>query len=115
MERSPRTRKSEIMEHFCTLVMKHFKTNREVSFYAEKLHITPKYLSVILKELDVDQRSAKEWIDSYIIVEIKLLLKSTDLSIQQISEELNFVNPSFFCKYFKSRTGMSPKEYRENK
>ncbi|MDR2084403.1 MAG: helix-turn-helix domain-containing protein [Bacteroidales bacterium] len=46
-------------------------------------------------------------------MEIKLLLKSTELSIQEISNELNFPNPSFFCKYFKSRVGMSPKEYRE--
>ncbi|MDR2083872.1 MAG: helix-turn-helix domain-containing protein [Bacteroidales bacterium] len=113
LEHSSRSRKTGIMERFCSLVLKHFKTSREVSFYAEKLHITPKYLSAILKELDMDKRSAKEWIDSCTVVEIKLLLKSTELSIQEISNELNFPNPSFFCKYFKSCVGMSPKEYRE--
>ncbi|MDR2084404.1 MAG: hypothetical protein LBP67_05365 [Bacteroidales bacterium] len=60
LEHSSRSRKTEIMERFCSLVLKHFKTIREVSFYADKLHITPKYLSAILKELDMDKRSAKE-------------------------------------------------------
>jgi len=115
LEYSTRTRKTEIMERFCDLVIKNFRISREVAFYADKLNITPKYLSSILKELDVDQRSAKEWIDDYIIVELKMLLKSTNLSIQQIGNELNFPSSSYLCKYFRSHVGISPKEYREHK
>ncbi|MDL2215009.1 helix-turn-helix domain-containing protein [Dysgonomonas sp. OttesenSCG-928-M03] len=107
-----RSRKNLIMEQFCELVMKNFKTSREVAFYADKLFITPKYLSMILKELDVHKRTAKEWIDNYTITEIKLMLKSSSLSILEISNELNFPSLSFLCKYFKSRTGLTPKEYR---
>lgn len=113
LEHLPRSRKSEIMEQFCALVMKNFRTSRKVQFYADKLHITPKHLSSIVKELDSDHRTAKEWIDSYCVVEVKLLIKSTDLSMQEIANELNFPNQSFFCKYFKHLTGLSPKEYRE--
>ena len=113
LEHSSRSRKSEIMEQFCGLVMKNFRTSRKVQFYADKMHITSKHLSAIVKELDSEHRTAKEWIDSYTVVEIKLLLKSTDRPVQDISHELNFPNQSFFCKYFKHLTGMSPKEYRE--
>lgn len=114
LSRSVRSRKTEIMEQFCELVMKYFKANRDVSFYAEKLFITPKYLSMILKELDVNNRSAKEWIDCHTITEIKLKLKSTNLSVQEISNDFHFPNLSFFCKYFKSRTGLTPKEFRKH-
>lgn len=110
---SSRSRKTQIMEDFCELVIKDFKISREVSFYADKLFITPKYLSMILKELDTHNRSAKEWIDDYTITEIKLILKSTNMSVLEISNELNFPNLSFFCKYFKSRTGLTPKVYRK--
>lgn len=108
-----RSRKNQIMEQFCNLVMKNFKVNREVSFYADKLFITPKYLSMVLKELDVHNRTAKEWIDSYTITEIELKLKSTNLSSLEISNAFHFPSLSFFCKYFKSRVGMTPKEYRK--
>lgn len=108
-----RNRKNQIMEQFCELVMRNFKTSREVSFYADKLFITPKYLSMILKEMDIHNRTAKEWIDDYTITEIKLKLKSSDLSILEISNELNFPSLSFLCKYFKSRTGLTPKAYKK--
>lgn len=105
------TRNDEIFSHFVKLVMKHNKKERKVSFYADKLCISPKYLSDIIKHRT--KKTPLEWINDSVIVLSKTLLKSTDMSILSISEELNFANPSFFCKYFKKHTGISPLKYRE--
>ena len=91
--------------------MEYYKEERSLGFYAGKLCITPKYLSLISK--DVSGRSAGEWIDQYVVLEAKTLLKSTRMSIQEIADVLNFANQSFFGKYFKHHTGISPKEYRK--
>lgn len=105
-----RDRKTILFEMFSNMVIAHYHESREVAFYANKLYITPKYLSIVVKEFD--GRTAKEWIDDYVIIEIKLLLRSTSLSIQEIAYEINFANQSFLCKYFKSHTGLSPMQYR---
>lgn len=98
------------MEKFLGLVKTNFKQGREVKYYAEKLFITPKYLSKIVKKHS--GKSAKEWIDEYIILEAKSQLKFTSKTTQQISEDLNFPSQSFFGKYFKRITGMTPTSYR---
>lgn len=108
---SKRNRKTEIFEQFCNLVMDNFKTNRDVNFYAGVLCISPKYLSMITTELS--SYSAKQWIDDYVILELKIRLKSTQDSIQKIADELNFADQAFLSKYFKLRTGLSPNEYRK--
>lgn len=102
--------KDSLFRKFIQLLSTKFITERRVSFYAQALCITPKYLSTIVKE--VSQRSASEWINEYILQHAKLLLSTTSLTIQQISDELNFPNPSFFTQYFKRFTGKTPKEYR---
>lgn len=112
LQASSKNRKNELMEQFCMLVMSDFRICREVGYYADKLFITPKYLSKIVKEQDVNNRSAKEWIDDYTITEIKMLLKYSSTTIQEIANDLHFPNSSFLCKYFKSRTGMTPKEFK---
>ena len=91
-------------------MQKHFKEQRFLDFYAEKLEISPKHLSRTMKK--ETGFSAVEWIERYVILEAKVLLKSTNLNIQQISDELNFPSQSFFGKYFKKKVGMSPKEFR---
>lgn len=105
------SRREEIFSQFAKLVMKHNKQERKVAFYANKLCITPKYLSEVVK--DKTRKTPIEWINDSVIIITKTLLKSTDLSIIQISEELNFPNSSFFCKFFKKHTGISPLKYRE--
>lgn len=105
-----RKRKHELVENFINLLLTHYTESREVAFYAEKLCITPKYLSMVLKEQN--GKTAKQWIDIHIITEIKLLLRSTNLSIQEIAYKINFPNQSFLCKYFKAHTGLSPTSYR---
>lgn len=107
-----RSRREEIMARFILSVCKHFRKERQVNFYAKELCITPKHLSSVVKE--ISGRTAGEWIDHYVVLEAKMLLGSTDLTIQEISSQLCFANQSFFGKYFKHHTGVSPSEFRLN-
>lgn len=108
--RRAQTREEEIYQQFISLLFEHYKTERSISFYAEKLHLTPKYFSKMIGK--ADSLSASEWIDEMVIVGAKALLKSSSFSVAQISEELNFANPSFFSAYFKKRVGVTPLQYR---
>ena len=105
--------KNSIVERFMELVQEHYHEERLIGFYADKLCITPKYLSKLVKENT--GRSAGEWIDSHVILEARAMLQSSDMTIQQIAASLNFPNQSFFGKYFKRATGLSPKQYRSSK
>ena len=106
------TRQEDICSRFLLLVSQSFKQERSISFYAKKMYISPKYLASVVKQ--VSAKKAAEWIDEHVILEAKALLKSTSLSIQEIAYELNFPNQSFFGKYFKQKTGMTPGRYRES-
>lgn len=106
----PKSKKDELFNAFYRLVLQHYKDSREVGFYADKLCMAPKYLSTVIKE--ATGKSAFEWINDYVVLEAKSLLKSTNMTVQQISDELNFANQSFFGKYFKRLAGVSPKGYR---
>ncbi len=110
-ERVPKNRKEELFDRFIRTVSESYKQERSVSFYADKLFLTSKHLSTVVKE--ISGKTAGEWIDSLVVLEAKALLKSSDLSIQEIADELHFANQSFFGKYFKHHTGMSPKAYRQ--
>ena len=103
-------RQEEIFKRFIQLIHKHCTTQREVSFYAAELFITPRYLSTIVQ--NVSGNTAKSIIDRHVILEIKALLQSTSLSIQEISNRLSFPDQSFFGRYFKKHTGKSPLQYR---
>lgn len=109
-ERVVKNRKEELFERFLRTISESYKENRSVAYYADKMFLTSKHLSTVIKE--VSGKTAGEWIDSLVILEAKALLKSTELSIQEIADELHFASQSFFGKYFKNHTGMSPKEYR---
>ena len=109
-ERSVRNRREEYFANFITLLSENFKHERTVGFYAEQMCVTPKYLSLLIK--DFSGKSAAEWIDSYVITEAKTLLRYSTMSIQEVAYELNFSSQSFFGKYFKHLTGMSPSEYK---
>ncbi len=105
--------KNSIVERFMDLVQEHYREERLIGFYADKLCITPKYLSKLVKENT--GRSAGEWIENHVILEARAMLQSSDMTIQQIAASLNFPNQSFFGKYFKRATGISPKQYRHQK
>ena len=103
-------RKDELFKRFIALIHKHCASQREVGFYANELFITSRYLSAIVQE--VSGETAKSIIDKHVILEIKVLLQSTDLSIQEIANQLQFPDQSFFGRYFKKHTGISPLNYR---
>lgn len=103
-------RKDELYGQFTDLVRRHFRTCRDVSYYADRLCITVKYLSQVVKEQT--GHPASKVIEQYVTTECKALLSSTTMSIQQIADTLNFSSQSAFGKYFKHAMGMSPREYR---
>jgi len=102
-----------LFHQFMDEVRRNYTTERQLSFYADKLCITCKYLSRIVKQHSGRQPS--EWVRDYVILEAKALLRQNDLSVQQISDKLNFPNPSFFGKYFKAVVGCSPRQYQLQK
>ena len=104
------SRQEELFKRFIQLIHKHCLNQREVSFYAQKMFITPRYLSAITQV--VAGETAKNIIDKHVILEIKVLLESTDLSIQEIANRLQFPDQSFFGRYFKKHTSISPQYYR---
>ena len=106
------SRADVIFAQFIKLVEEHCKTERRVSWYAQQLCITAKYLSECVKSASA--RTPNEWIDNYVVMELRLLLKNSSKSIKNITEEMNFPNQSFLGKYFKDRMGMSPREYRKS-
>jgi len=104
------SRKETITENFIKLLMNNYKDERIVSFYASQLYITPKHLSKTIKE--VTGRGVMDWIHLVLIINAKTLLKNTNKTVSEISEDLKISNVSFFCRLFKEQTGMSPLEYR---
>ncbi|WP_295937364.1 helix-turn-helix domain-containing protein [uncultured Alistipes sp.] len=107
------TRQMELFHRFVGLVYENSAKQREVSFYADKLCISTRYLSTIVR--NVAHSSAKEFIDRSVLLEIKMLLQSTDLSVQEIAYRLHFPDQSYLGRYFKKHTGEAPTEYRNNK
>ena len=103
-------RTDELFNHFLALLREHCSTERSVEFYAQKMGITPKYLSIILKKKS--GRNASKLIDEAVVYEAKRLLKYSGLSIREIAIKLNFASQSFFGKYFKQRVGVSPSRYK---
>ena len=106
------TRSDEIQKKFLSLVMKHYISNRQTSFYASHLSISPQHLCMIVKQKT--GRSVSDIIADMVIMDAKSQLKSTDLTIQEISYSLNFPNVSFFGKYFKRYVGISPQKFRNS-
>lgn len=97
---------------FMDLLQQDFRLHREVGYYSERLAVTPKYLSSLIKT--ISGMSAAQWIDEYTIAEASILLKFSDKNIQQVAETLNFPSQSFFSKYFRQHTGLTASEWREN-
>ena len=111
-ESSPLTHQNDIFQRFISLGNTYSKTERNVSFYADKLCLTPRYLNTVIRQ--ASQQTVMDWINQSIILEAKVLLKHSNRLVYQISDELNFPNPSFFSKFFKRMTGMTPQEYQKN-
>lgn len=99
-------------DRFMKLVSDHHTKERNMAFYASELGLTPKYLSKLVK--GVSGRSAPDWVDSFVILEAKNMLKYSDISIKEIVFKLNFPSQSVFYKFFKAHTGQTPSEYRNS-
>lgn len=104
------TSQAELCDRFIDLVSRSFKQERDIGFYADKLCISNKYLSTLLKQNT--GMTALEWIERYVVLYAKSCLSSTTMTIQQISDEMNFPSQSVFGKYFKRVEGVSPRAYR---
>jgi len=105
-----KNRQETLYKNFYSLLFIYYKKERSIKFYADKLNVTPKYFSKIVKQ--TSKKNASDLIDEMVIMGIKAALKCSNQSVQQISEEFNFRNPSFFGTFFKRRTGITPLQYR---
>ena len=104
-------RTNEVFNAFMELLEQDYILDRNVSHFAEKLHISPKYLNTIIRRKT--GHSAKSIIDQYVIMQVKLLLRTREDSVKQITYDFHFSDVSFFCRYFKAHTGTTPQEFRK--
>lgn len=111
MEDSYSPYKVSIFHRFVSLVGEHYKQQRTVGFYAERLSLTPHYLSALIKQTSGE--TVMQWINKMVIFKAKELLKEGNLLVYEIADELNFPNPSFFSRFFKKQTGITPFQYQK--
>ena len=102
----------KVFTAFLKMLEENCRKERRVAWYAQQLQKTPKYLSQAVKQ--VSGQAAVEWIENYVTMELRVMLRNTSLSIKEIANEMNFPNQSFLGKYFKEHTGMTPSEYRKS-
>ena len=105
------TRQKTTFDRFLRLVYDNHKKERQMSFYADKLCVTPKYLSKVIK--DVSGKSGPAWIDEFVMLSAKNLLKHSNKSIKEIAASLNFSSQTFFFRFFKNHSNMTPSQYRQ--
>ena len=101
----------ELFNRFMMLLEKDYKISRDVNYYAEQMNISSKYLTNIVNQ--VTGHTPKTIIDQYVILQIKMHLKRTTQSIKEMAWEFHFADVSFFCRYFKKHTGLTPQQIRE--
>ena len=111
MLQASQSREQTIFDRFIQLVNQHCAAQHQISYYADRLCLTERYLSTVIRQ--TSGVTAKEWIDRALIVRIKVELMHTDKPVARIADDLNFPNPSFFSKYFKRLTGLTPGIFRE--
>lgn len=105
------TRQRQMLEQFIKLAINDHAREHLVGYYADKMCVTPKYLSKIVKE--ASGRSVPEWLNELLILDAKNMLRHSDMTIKEISAQLNFPSQSFFFRFFKNHTGQTPTQYRE--
>lgn len=110
--RQQQSREQRLFHDFIQLVNNNATSQHQVDYYAARLCLSPRYMSTLVKQ--ASGKAAKEWIDNALITRAKILLRHSEKSILEISEELSFPNPSFFSKYFKRLVGTTPLKFREN-
>lgn len=111
LQSSARSREQTIFNRFIQLVNQHCREQHQISYYAERMCLTERYLSTVVRQ--ASGTTAKDWIDRALITRIKIELRHTDKSASQLAEEFHFANPSFFSKYFRRCTGVTPLAFRQ--
>lgn len=119
LQRNPQSRPDDVksyrvrklFNHFMMLVERDYRLSRDVNYYARLMNITPKYLTLIVRQ--VTDHTPKAIIDQYVVLQIKMQLQYTTQSIKEIAWEYHFSDTSFFCRYYKKHTGMTPRQVRE--
>ena len=111
--RNALSREQRLFADFVQLVSQYATQQHNIDFYAQRLFLSPRYMSTLVKQ--VSGKAAKQWIDDAIVTRIKVELRHSNKTIQQMTDEMNFPNASFFCKYFKRLTGTTPNDYRKVK
>lgn len=106
-------RQGELFHKYISLVRDNFREQHNVSFYAAQMFITTRYLSTIVRNLSGD--SPKDVIDRMLVLEMKMMLRSSNLSVQEIASRLHFPDQSYMGRYFRKHTGQSPTEYRNRR
>ena len=106
---SPRTK--ELFNQFMRELEHRYRESRDVSYYAELLHISPKYLNMVTQRMT--SHTIKTIINQYVVLQIKQSLTTEEKSIKQIAWDYHFSDLSFFCRYFKQHTGMTPQQFRK--
>lgn len=106
---SPRTK--ELFNQFMRELEHRYRESRDVSYYAELLHISPKYLNMVTQRMT--SHTIKTIINQYVVLQIKQSLITEEKSIKQIAWDYHFSDLSFFCRYFKQHTGMTPQQFRK--
>lgn len=101
----------ELFNHFMMLLERDYKISRDVNYYAVQMNISSKYLTNIVNQ--VTGHTPKTIIDQYVILQLKMHLKRTTQSIKEMAWEFHFADVSFFCRYFKKHTGLTPQQIRE--
>lgn len=108
-------RHADIFNHFCELVVRHYRESREVKFYADLLNLTPKHLSKVIRSA-TKGTSPGEWIEQYVTTQAKRLIETrATQTLQETAYMLGFSEPTSFYRYFKRVTGMTAKQYRDRK
>lgn len=105
-------RMHELFDKFMNALENRYRESRDVAFFASLLHITPKYLNTIVQR--ITNHNAKTVIDHYVVLQLKLKLRSSTRSAKEIAWEYHFSDLSFFCRYFKQHTGVSPQQFRKS-
>ena len=119
LQRNPQYRRDDVKSYrvrelfnsFMMLLEKNYKQSRDVNYYADQMHISSKYLTNIVRQ--VTGHTPKSIIDQYIILQLKMQLKRTNMSVKEIAFEYHFTDVSFFCRYFKKHTGQTPQQVRD--
>lgn len=109
----PMSRKEDILKQFLTLLYKDYRKEHKINYYADRLFLTPRYFSMVIKEQS--GKSPLSWITSALYIDARNMLQDTNYSIKEIADTLNFPTQSYFGKWFKNITGVNPLDFRHKK